>query len=405
MGLGMGLAINRISSRTSKTLTKAGRHADGNGLYLVVSAKGGRKWVFIYHIRGRRREMGLGTVADIDVAEARQMVKDGHELLRQGKDPVEARKAPKGIPTFAEMAKKLILTLTPGWRGKNTAANWTRNLLVHAKPLEKIPVDLVETVDVVRTLKKIWTTHPETAGKVKDQIEKVLDAAKVEGYRTGENPARWRGHLEHLLPKRKTLTRGHHRAIDHEAAPAFMAELRTRSGMGAVALEFTVLTVPRESMTLGARWREIDGDLWVIPKERMKENIEHRVPLSAAALAVLERVRPKKADPNALIFPGTKPGKQLSNMTMDAVLDRMKVDATPHGFRSTFRDWAGDCTDHSFEVAEAALAHSAGSAVVRAYRRGDALEKRRRLMDDWADYVGGSTPAEPEPQSESSPTV
>jgi integrase len=379
--------INRLSARTVQTLTAEGKHHDGGGLYLVIDPKG-KRWVLRYQIRKRRREMGLGPFPLISLARARELAEDARRTVAEGVDPIQARKVAGGVPSFGEIADRLIAELSPGWRGKATAANWKRSLVSQSAKLRPMPVSEVTAEDVLEVVKPVWTALPESGGKLRERIERVLDAATAAGYRVGENPARWKGNLQHRLPPRQKLTKGHHRAISWKDVPELMQRLMDNGSVGALAMMWTILTVAREGMTIGAAWREIDGDLWIIPASRMKEGAEHRVPLAPEALDVLAKVRPRRRAPKPAepIFPGARPGSFMSNATMDAVLRRLGVDATPHGFRSTFRDWAGDCTEHPREVAEMALAHKVGSDVERAYRRSDALEKRRRLMADWAKF-------------------
>lgn len=380
------MRLNRLTDRGVRTLTKPGRHADGGGLYLVIDR--GKRWAFLYQLNGRRREMGLGPLEAVRLAEARQMAAAAREQVARGIDPIEARRAPGGaVSTFAELAEQVIRDLSPGWRGAKTEAGWRRSLLTHAADLGPLPVDQIGTDDVLKVVKPLWTDKPESGAKLRERIELVLDAAKVRGLRPAEaaNPARWKGHLALLLPKRKKLTRGHHKALPYREAPGFMARLSERRAMAARALEWTIYTAAREGMTLQARRSEVKGRLWTIPAERMKSGKPFVVPLSDQALAVLDGREWFGQDD--LLFPGARLGSALSNASTDRLLGRMGVDATVHGFRSTFRDWAGDCTDHAREVVEAALAHAVGDEVERAYRRGDALEKRRRLLQDWADYL------------------
>lgn len=392
-------AINKLSARTVTTVTDPGRYGDGGGLYLDIDPEGRKRWLLRFQFRGRRRDMGLGAVSkDNGLPEARQAARDAHSLISRGIDPIEARKRPTGVPTFADASERLIASLAPGWRGINTAANWRRSLLVHAAKLGSKSVDQIGTHDVLAVLKTLWTTKPESAGKLRERIERVLDSCKAAGEIQSpyENPARWRGHLKHMLPKRATLTRGHFRAMPWKDAPAFVQLIRTKDSMGARALEWTILTAARETMATDATWKEIHGDVWIIPAKRMKDNREHRVPLSQAAQALLDRLSVLGRPLNAYIFPGMREGRPISNATMDQVLIRLKLPFTVHGFRSTFREWAGDCTAHPREVAEAALAHAVGDAVERAYRRGDALEKRRLLMQDWADFLAKPPTADPQ---------
>lgn len=393
--------INRLSARTAQTLAAEGKHHDGGGLYLVIDAKG-RRWVLRYQIRRRRREMGLGPYPLISLARARELAEEARRAVAEGTDPIQARKVASGVPTFGEVADRLIADLSPGWRGRATEASWKRSLVVQAAKIRPLPVSEVTAEDVLDVVKPIWTTMAESGAKLRERIERVLDAATAAGWRGGDNPARWKGNLQHRLPPRQKLAQGHHRAIAWQEVPAVVQRLRANASTGARALLWTILTAAREGMTTGATWREIEGDVWIVPAGRMKEGVEHRVPLPPEALDVLARVRPRKPAPSAPIFPGARRGSFMSDATMDAVLKRMGVDATPHGFRSTFRDWAGDCTDHPREVAEMALAHKVGSDVERAYRRGSALEKRRRLMADWARFCltppsDGATPAPEDP--------
>ena len=312
--------------------------------------------------------------------------------------PMDARKASEAAPTFGEFADTYIKAQAPGWKGAKTEAGWRNTVENHAAALKDKRLDQITTADIESVLKPIWTTKAETAQKLQMRLESILDAAKVKGFRTGDNPARWRGHLEHLLSKRLKLTRGHHPSMPFAALPAFMATLDDVGGMGALALKFAVLTAAREGMVTGAVWSEIDlpGAMWTIPAERMKGDINEakgeafQIPLSAAAVAVLEaagKVRfahPKGPD---YVFLSAKPGAPLSNATMDAVLDRMAQPYVPHGFRSTFRDWAGDRTNFDRDVVEMALAHVVGSPTERAYRRASALEKRAKLMAAWGRFA------------------
>lgn len=380
-----------------QTVAQPGRYGDGDGLYLEVGDDGSKRWLFRFQLHGRRRDMGLGALTkDNGLTDAREVARAARGKIAKGIDPIEARKRPTGVPTFEEMATRVIADLAPGWRGQYTKPHWERSLLTYAAKLKPKLVDQIDTADVLAVLKPMWSIKPESAGKVRERLERVLDAAKAAGHIESpwENPARWRGHLAHVLPKRPVLSRGHMAAMPYADVPAFMALIAERDGMGYRALEWTILTVAREAMTTGARIREVQGDVWTIPASRMKDAKEHRVPLSGAALAVHGRQRPAERAPDAYLFPGAAKDRPLSNMTMDMALRRLKAPYTVHGFRSTFRDWAGDCTDHPREIVEAALAHAVGSAVERAYRRGDALEKRRKLMQDWADFLA-KPPARP----------
>jgi integrase len=409
----MARPTNRLSTRSVAAAKAKGRYADGGGLYLHVESEHLKRWVFVYQWEKRRREIGLGKVGVVTLAEAREAALDARRLVYAGKNPMlerRARKSPKAaVATFGSVAEAILTTLESDLDSKKHLAQWRTSLKETAKALTPLPINEVTTDHVLGVLKPIWLKTPETASRVRGRIERVLDAAKAQGLRTGDNPARWRGHLKTLLPKRVKLTRGHHAAMPFADVADFMVLLANRPAIAARALEFTILTSARTGEALGARWEEMDFDLkvWKVPKERMKARKEHRVPLSPAAIDVLRKSAPHPPKSpqhldkspetpflakglSGLIFPGGSLDKPLSNMAMEMLLRRMNVGAwTVHGFRSTFRDWAGDTTDHRREIIEAALAHSVGSTVERAYRRGDALEKRRKLMDDWEAFCLG----------------
>ena len=376
--------INRLSSRTVDTKTADGFYPDGQGLYLRIGK--GKRWVFLFRWKGKRREMGLGPASGSNLAQARREAAKAREMVRGGIDPIAARHAERhaGV-TFGEVADAYIASHKEGWRNAKHRQQWTNTLTTYAASLRPLPVADITTADVLRVLSAIWTAKPETASRVRGRIENILDAARAQGLRTGENPSAWRGNLAHLLPKRRKLTRGHHRALSYDRMPAFWTDLLARTGVATKALQFTILTAARTSETLGAVWSEIDLEaaVWNVPAERTKTGKLHRVPPSSEALAILEEVRPLGDE---LVFP-TPDGSRLSGAAMDAVLKRMKEDATVNGFRSTFRDWAGEETDFAREVVEQALAHKVGNEVERAYRRGDALEKRRAVMTAWSDHV------------------
>jgi integrase len=408
-------ARHRLSTKALTGSLEPGSYPDGGGLFLKIT-KARADWFFRFQVRGRRRDMALGNFARSKdqrvVGEALRLIRDRADAARsladRGVDPIEhgrlaeevalaAAAVPEPEPPTAKslgvLAADYITIQAAAWRGRETEKSWRRSFEKYAKAIADKPVDEVTAEDVLSVVAPIWKTMPETAGKLRERIERVLDYARVKNLRTGANPATWAGNLQFELGKRKKLTRGHHRKLDHKATPAFMTALRSRSGMAALALEWTILTAARESMTLGARWGEVDGDLWIVPKDRMKDERDHRVPLPARCLEILKAVKVghEKPPANAVIFPNLS-GDELSNTAMDAVLKRMKVNAVPHGFRSTFRDWCGDETEYAREIAEAALAHSIGNEVERAYRRSDALEKRRALMVAWAAFCGGNDP-------------
>ena len=380
---------------------KPGRHADGAGLYLLVKDTGARSWVFRYMLRGKAFDMGLGPAGPggTSLADARDKVADLRRMLKAGVNPLEeerrqaaealaaAQAAKVAAVTFREAADGYIARNEASWRNAKHRAQWRSTLEQYAFPvMGDLPVADIGTAHVLSVLEPIWAAKPETASRVRGRIETILDAAKARGYREGENPARWRGHIAQILPPRSRLKRGHHKAMPYEAIPAFMERLREREAMAALALEFVILTATRTSEVLGATWDEVDlgKGIWTVPASRMKAGNEHRVPLSPRAIAILEAVKPLGT---ASLFPGEKGGK-LSTMAMAMLLRRMKLECTVHGFRSGFRDWAAECTSYAHEVCEMALAHVIGNKAEAAYRRGDLFEKRRRLMDDWAAYCG-----------------
>lgn len=393
----MARSINRLTARTVASLKEPGRHADGGGLYLHIDPSLSKRWVFVFQWRGQRKEMGLGSAATVGLAEARDEALAARRAVLAGTNPIEARKAERGGKTFADVADEVLASIGPSMSNDKHRAQWTTALKVTALPLRSKRVDEITTEDVLAILRPLWTRTPETASRLRGRIERVLDAAKAKGLRSGENPARWRGHLNMLLPRQRKLGRGHHAAMPFAEVSSFIAVLRQRPAVAARALEFTILTAARTGEALGMRWSEIDlkEAIWNVPAERMKARISHRVPLSPAALAVLEIVRPLR-DPSTgdFVFPARR-GGGLSQMAMIMLMRRMEIEGpTVHGFRSAFRDWAGDCTNFPRELIEAAFAHIVGNAVERAYRRSDAFEKRRRLMDAWAGYCDRATSAE-----------
>ncbi len=383
----MARKINRLNARTVATVKEYGRHADGAGLYLSISPNGGRRWVFLFRWHGKPTEMGLGSARDITLARARELASQARAKLAEGINPKDARRRLGGV-TFGECAGTVIETLRSSWRSDKHAAQWEMTLRNYAAPMHRLPVDKITTDDVLSVLKALWNQKPETAYRLRGRIERVLDAAKAQGLRDGDNPARWRGHLDQLFPKRQRLAR-HHAAMNYFDLPGFICALQARQGEAALALEFAILTAARSGEVRGARWDEFDLDraIWNIPAERMKAGREHRVPLSRRALKILNQLR--EARTSDFVFPGQKVGKPLSVMALPLVLRRMKMKkVTVHGFRSAFRDWAAECTNFTNEVCEAALAHVIEDKTEAAYRRGDLFEKRRKLMEAWAAYCG-----------------
>jgi integrase len=376
----------KLTARKVAT-AKPGKYSDGGNLYLIVAPTDARKWVLRFTWRGTAKEMGLGSATHVSLAEARERATDARRKLVQGLNPIDERKRDGGIPTFGQMADDVRESLSAGFRNEKHKAQWKTTLETYAAPLRAKPVDTIATNDVLAVLKPIWTEKAETASRLRGRIEKVLDAAKAKGFRNGENPARWRGHLDHLLPRPLKLTRGHHAAMAYENVAEFIGKLGEREAAAAQALEFCILTAARSNEVLGARWQEFDLDraVWTVPAARMKAGREHRVPLSGRAISILNTL--DKSEQREFVFPGQRPDKPLSGMAMEMMLRRMKVDdATVHGFRSTFRDWAGNISNFPREVVETALAHVIGDKAEQAYRRSDALEKRRKLMEAWAAY-------------------
>ena len=382
----MGRPLHKLNSRRVATLVAPGRYGDGGGLFLVISQASARKWVFRYRHRGGRHDMGLGSARVITLSRARELAASARASLASGVDPRTVRRK-SAIPTFGESADQLITDLSPSWRNEKHRAQWRMTLETYGAPLRPLPVDDITVHQVLAVLKPIWETKPETASRLRGRIEKVLDAARAKGHRQGENPARWRGHLDHLLPARQRLTRGHHAAMAYADIPGFVYSLRARDAIAALALEFLILTAARTGEVLGAQWQEFDfrHAVWTVPAKRMKSAREHRVPLSHRAIEILDLMTAIRT--SDWVFPGNQLRKSLPNMSLEMVLRRMKIEgATVHGFRSSFRDWAGEATHFPREIAEAALAHTIGDETERAYRRGDALEKRRKLMEAWAEF-------------------
>ena len=386
-----------LTVKEIEALKKPGAFADGRGLYLHVSPKGAKSWIFRYSAGGRRREMGLGSADDYTLEQARQRAADQRKLVTNGQDPLAMREvaavaekvaAVKAV-TFAQCAGRYIAAQRAGWRNAKHTAQWTATIATYTNPhFGDLPVSAIDTPHIMQALEPIWTEKPETASRLRGRIEAILDWATVSGLRDGANPARWKGHIEKLLPKRsKVAAVEHHAALPYAELPTFFLRLQAADGIGARALEFAILTAARTGEVLGATWQEIDLEarMWTISAARMKAGKEHRVALSEPALALLRKLATiKRGD---YVFPGQQDGKPLSNMALLMCLRRMdRDDLTAHGFRSTFRDWCAEQTGFPSEVAEMALAHTVAGKVEAAYRRGDLLEKRRRLMEEWATF-------------------
>lgn len=414
----MARTLNRLTDRKIRT-AHAGMYADGGGLWLQVSGVAkdlNRSWIFRFATgetvvsasgkeRSRERQMGLGSIDTVTLAEARQRAAECRKMRERGIDPIEAKRVQRAAVAVA-MAKALtfdqccaayIAAHREGWKNAKHAAQWPATLRAYASPVfGKLTVAAVDQTLVMKALEPLWTAKPETANRLRGRIEAVLDWARARGYREGDNPARWKGHLDKLLPARSKVRKvKHHPALDYRDMPAFMAELRRRVGNSAIALEFLILNASRTSEVLNARRPEIDSrsKMWLIPGERMKSGKEHRVPLSTRALAITKQM---KSDDGDYIFPGRKAGAPLSNMAMAELLKEMgRGDITVHGFRSTFRDWAAEQTNFPNHVVEMALAHVVGDKVEAAYRRGELLEKRRELMEAWVRYCNQKSRARP----------
>ena len=390
----MAREVHRLSAKAVEKAKRPGYYADGGNLYLQVSPGLTKSWIFRYTRQGRSHEMGLGSERVFSLAEARGKASDTRRLLGEGLDPISAREGRRtrerlekaSTLTFAKCAEKYIGAHRAGWRNPKHISQWENTLETYAGPIiGRLAVKDVDTALVLRVLEPIWTKKPETATRLRGRIERILDWARVMGYRAGENPARWRGHLDKLLPaalNRKNRT--HLAALSYDEIGAFVVNLRAREGIAARALEFAILTAARTGEVIGARSNEIDLEkaLWTVPAARMKAGREHRVPLSPRALEIA------KAQPDGLfLFAGGKDKQGLSDMALLEVLRRMGRDGlTVHGFRSTFRDWASERTSYPREVCEMALAHAISDKVEAAYRRGDLFEKRRKLMLDWAKF-------------------
>ena len=390
--------INRLSAQAVARNTKPGLYSDGGGLYLQITKAGVKSWLFRYMLDGKARGMGLGPLHTISLAEARTKALDCRKQLLDGRDPLDAKESQRASRKLAEAKKKTFMECAEayieahraGWKNAKHAAQWTSTLETYAEPVFKdIAVSSIDTALVMKALEPIWTTKTETATRVRGRIESVLDWATVRGYRSGENPARWKGHLDHLLPKRSKVQKvEHHPALPYVEAPAFVKLLRDQGGTARLAFEFLILTATRTNETINAQWNEIDmaASIWTIPANRMKAEKEHRVPLSKRAIEILKAMQ---ADSEGdYVFAGQRDGSPMSNMVFLQLLKRMKrKDITAHGFRSTFRDWVGETTHYPREVAEAALAHTVKNKAEAAYARGDLFAKRAKMMQDWADFL------------------
>ena len=388
-------ARNKLSARQVATLTEPNVYSDGGGLYLRIRTSG-RSWFYIGTLDGKRIELGLGSALDISLAKAREKAGEMRAMILEGTDPraerAKSKITEKPAVKFGKFAMDLVDDIEDGFKNPKHRQQWRNTLKTYALPLFDVPIAEVSTEGILGVLQPIWLSKPETASRVRGRIERVLDAAKVKGLRSGDNPARGRGHLDLLLPKRSKASIKHHAALPFLQVASFMTSLSKRPAIAARALEFTILTAARSGEARGVTWAEINLEekLWTVPASRMKAAVAHEVPLSAAAMAVLAAVKEDGLKPEDFVFPAPR-GGSLSDMALSQLLKRMeRGDITVHGFRSTFRDWAGEVTQFGREEVEMALAHTVASSVERAYRRGRALEKRRELMSAWAAYCTGN---------------
>jgi integrase len=390
----MGREIHRLTTKQVAAKIKPGRYGDGGNLYLSIQPSGARRWVFMYRLNGKQREMMLGSAdakVGLSLAKARQLAGDSRAMLAAGQDPIQTRTQLRTIeekvPTFSAYVDIFLKRKSGNWRNAKSAAQWQMTLVQYCKPIASVPLDRVDVSGVLKCLQPIWTSKAETASRLRGRIEKVLDAAKAEGYRSGENPAVWKGNLETILARRDPLSRKHHGALAYELLQEFLEKLRRRQSIAASALELAILTGARTSEVINATWPEFDlnARVWTIPKTRTKTGKEYRIPLSESSLRLL--ASQSQLNREGLVFMGQALNRPLSNMAMLQLLKRMGyAEITTHGFRSTFRDWGSETTHYPNEVLEMALGHRIRDKAEEAYRRGDLFEKRCRLMDDWAAF-------------------
>jgi integrase len=380
--------VNALTTVRVRNEKKPGRYADGNGLYLVVDPSGARRWLLRLVIEGRRRDLGLGSASLVPLSEAREKARAYRKTARQGGDPVRERKRASAVaPTFSKAAETVHESRAPGFRNAKHAAQWISTLRMYANPtIGELRVDAVGTPDILRLIGPIWLSKPETARRVLQRTAAVLDWAKAAGYRSGENPV---DGVKQGLPK-QTGGKKHHIAMPFREVPAFVGMLRTAEGSmtSHLLLEFLILTAVRTGEVLGAKWDEVDlaAAAWTIPAERMKAKREHRVPLTGRCIEILKSAR-EIGPLSEYVFTGRDGVRPASNMTMLQAMKRAGLSYVPHGFRSSFRDWASETTNHPHDVCEMALAHTISNKVEAAYRRGDMFEKRRSLMEDWAEFL------------------
>lgn len=402
----MARTKHRLTAKAVENQKKPGLYADGGNLHLRIAPGGSKGWIFRFTLAGRTRDAGLGSYPTVSLAEARNEADRLRKQIAEGTDPIEARKSQRVASraeaeraiTFERCAKAYVESHQAGWKNNKHRAQWHSTLKTYVYPvIGQLPVKDVDTAHLTQILRPIWTSKPETASRVRGRIEVILSWAKVRGYRDGENPAQWRGHLDHLLPAKGRVRKVvHHAALPYSEMPTFISRLRSHSSTTARALEFLILTNTRTSETLKATWSEIDLErrLWIIPGPRMKADKEHRVPLSSRAAEVVVELAEIRC--SEYVFPGMKLGRPLSQMALLMMLRRMGYEqgtVTAHGFRSTFKDWVSECTNLSMEASEIALSHKVANAVEAAYRRGDMFEKRREMMEAWSAFCGSSNSA------------
>jgi integrase len=391
-------AINRLSAKQVESIKVKGRYSDGGNLYLVITEAGTRQWVFRYRWQGKEKEIGLGSAAPgrVSLAGARRAAQIARDAVAAGQDPQatkdEARRSKERARTFGQVADEYLKAMGKSWKNKKHGKQWRYSLKELAAPLSSTSVHTIETTDILAVLRPHWERVPETGRRLRGRIEAVLSYATSHKYRTGENPARWKDNLKGLLPKHGRNSRGHHAALPYDKMPEFMADLRKRQieydTLAGYALELTILTVLRTSEVLGAKFSEFDlsKSLWTVPGDRMKMGIEHRVPLCVRAVEIVRKLMEVRW--GDYLFPGNTINRPLSNMSMLMLLRRMKYnDITVHGFRSTFRDWAGETTSFPGDVCEQVLAHKIEDDSEAAYRRGDMLNKRVKVMAAWASFI------------------
>jgi integrase len=380
---------HKLTTKQIAGISKPGRYGDGDGLELQVSKWGSRAWVLRYQTAGVVRYMGLGGLRDVTLKQAREAARQARLLIREGKDPIDERrraqqarlKATASRMTFQQCAEAYLREHSSSWRSAKHAEQWRQSIDRANRSFGKLDVAAIDVDTVVKFLAPIWDRTPETGSRTRGRVEAILDWAKARRFRDGENPARWQGHLEHLF--KKVPESAHHVSMDHKDAPAFAAKLREHPGIGARALELCILTASRANEINGARWEEIDGNLWTRPGDRMKGGKPHTVPLSERALEILGGL---KRDGSGFVFPGQKSGTHINKHTMRVTLEAMGVAVSVHGFRATFKTWAAERTGFPADVVEMALAH-AGTKLEQAYQRGDLSAKRARLMQQWANYL------------------